>query len=397
MKASGELQNLSFGILVAADEWPGRVFDPSSGAAASNPFEGRQALVSIGRVKWGLGGDGYAGVFAADRRFAGGDNFVLGLDFYERLGSGNHFFRGHYLFSMTKNQAVLENRPGSSATVSYEYHSKPFDATSSFEYYGRDFHLDTAFIRRTGIAKFTTDLTLNTYPQGKLNSWLKRISTYLQANWLRDLETRADDSVLKGGLKFNFARNGNFRVEGEAFREAWAGRIFKGFLIRSQGALQPANWLGVSLKFRAGDGISYDPARPVLGGQVAFDIQTTIQANDQLTQFFQYSHEVLNRQPGAERLYSVDILNSNTTFQVNRNLFFRAIVRYDSYVKAILADALISFELIPGTVVFLGYGSLHEKRPWDESEREWSSFGLREKFYQVRQSLFFKASLRVRL
>jgi hypothetical protein len=59
------------------------------------------------------------------------------------------------------------------------------------------------------------------------------------------------------------------------------------------------------------------------------------------------------------------VLNSRTTFQVNRRLSLRALVQWDSSASVILTDLLASWELMPGTVAYVGYGSLIERQQWD--------------------------------
>ena len=61
----------------------------------------------------------------------------------------------------------------------------------------------------------------------------------------------------------------------------------------------------------------------------------------------------------------MNVLNTTTTFQIDRHFFLRAIVQYDSSQRRVLTDFLASWELLPGTVAYAGYGSLIERREWD--------------------------------
>ena len=67
----------------------------------------------------------------------------------------------------------------------------------------------------------------------------------------------------------------------------------------------------------------------------------------------------------AGRVYAVHIINSRTTYQFDRHFSVRAIGRYDSSQKRILADLLGAWEFAPGTVAYAGYGALYERRGWD--------------------------------
>ena len=74
---------------------------------------------------------------------------------------------------------------------------------------------------------------------------------------------------------------------------------------------------------------------------------------------------LVDRLSDGSHVYTVDVLNTQTTFQLNRYISFRGIVQYDSSRARILTDLLASWELLPGTVAYAGYGSLIEKREWD--------------------------------
>ena len=70
----------------------------------------------------------------------------------------------------------------------------------------------------------------------------------------------------------------------------------------------------------------------------------------------------------------------------------RALAQYDNFKKMVLGDFLASFTYIPGTVIYLGYGSLNESQAW--SDNRWQRDVTGERYYQTRQSFFFKVSYR---
>jgi hypothetical protein len=87
-------------------------------------------------------------------------------------------------------------------------------------------------------------------------------------------------------------------------------------------------------------------------------------------------------------VYRVNVLNLRSTYQFSKHLFVRGIVRYDSDRRQVLTDVLGSFELLPGTVAYVGYGSLVEDRRWDGAQL------LEEPgdYLTTRRGFFFKAS-----
>jgi len=65
--------------------------------------------------------------------------------------------------------------------------------------------------------------------------------------------------------------------------------------------------------------------------------------------------------------YQVNIINTKTTYQFTREFFLRAIVQYDSSRSRVLTDSLLSYELRPGSVFYLGYGSMIEQRAFRDN------------------------------
>jgi hypothetical protein len=84
----------------------------------------------------------------------------------------------------------------------------------------------------------------------------------------------------------------------------------------------------------------------------------------------------------------VDVLNTKTTFQVDRRFSLRGIVQYDSSSHRILTDLLASWELRPGTVAYAGYGSFLERQQWDGNQ--WRTG--EGSYLTTNRGFFFKAS-----
>ena len=82
-------------------------------------------------------------------------------------------------------------------------------------------------------------------------------------------------------------------------------------------------------------------------------------------------------------------LEIDTADPQERRLFARLIAQHDTSSHRLLVDALGSYELRPGTVFFLGYGALRERRAFvDGTWQTDEASPLRES----RRGLFLKAS-----
>jgi hypothetical protein len=70
------------------------------------------------------------------------------------------------------------------------------------------------------------------------------------------------------------------------------------------------------------------------------------------------------------------------------------LIQYDSYREIVLTDILLSYQLNPQTVLYLGYGSLHENKSWRDDQ--WIDPDDLAQYYQTRQSIFLKGSYQIK-
>jgi len=131
------------------------------------------------------------------------------------------------------------------------------------------------------------------------------------------------------------------------------------------GQAQFTRWLNFFGQYNFGRSIFYDPVDPYLGRQRTFIAQITLQPTARFSESVSYNRVTFDRLSGGARVYTVDVLNTKTTFQVDRRFSLRAIVQYESSRSRVLTDLLASWELRPGTVAYAGYGSLVERQEWD--------------------------------
>jgi hypothetical protein len=386
VKLLGEMGTVSFSILASGDAYPGREWE-----GETNPNEGKNALFYIGRIKLPIGGENYIGGIFTARDFAGESNKVIGGDFKVRFDTHNIY--GNLLYSTTNDGSDYDDL---SFTLAYEYSDKPIDASLMYEYYGEDFRMDTAFYSRTGFAQLMGYIGPNIYPDAEQFSWIKKINPFVWGYYLHDLVTGQDDYFYLLALRCNFTRQGFLRLDYRQFQEYWVDQSFDGSYFLGQFNVWPTNWLGIGGSVRIGDSIYYDPEDPLAGKRRTYVAYADLQPSEKFSQSFYYQRQEFDNAATSERLYNVDIFRSKTTYQFNEYLFLRAIVQYDSSQDIILTDLLASFTLIPGTVLHLGYGSLHNELEFDKTNKEWLTGSELAEWYQTRQSFFFKASYLVR-
>jgi len=388
-KISGTAGKSSFGVLLANDEWPGRVFEDEESIHA-----GEKAGFYLGRYKLGLKGGSYAGFLYSGREFGEGYNRALGADLKVKL-KGNSWLSMNGIYTFSKDEDDLTTIGGGSFTATFEHSQKSLGILFMAEHYGKDFQLDTGYYKRTGISRFVAYIGPQFYPRDSKKSWVKQFNPFVYGYVIRDNVTRGYDYLLFPSLRFFFSKQGSLRVDFRFINEFWAGQNFKQNELFVNGSSQFTKWLNGSVGLRYGKRLLYDKENPLTGNRLRLSVDITLQPGEQLKQDLGYTYERFNNENG-EALYDLDILFSRTTFQVNKYLFFRALVQYDAYSKMVLTDLLGSFTLIPGTVIHAGFGSLHQKQYWNSIDQEWDVGNAMGKYYQHTRSFFFKASYNYR-
>jgi len=360
VKTTGNQGRVAFGCLAAGDEWPGRELD-----GEVIPNEGKRAGYMIGRANYTLSGDNYIGGIVTSRTFAGEANRVAGADFQYRLGD-RHQFSGFALYSRTRADGASA-ADGAAAILTYEYSTPSLGICTALEHYDPGFRMDTAFYQRTGINRIIGYFGPVYQPKSDRWAWIKSVNPFLYAFALHDTVTGMDDYLALAALRMNFVRQGSLRIDYLHCQEAWAGRLFHPGIFRVQGSLQATNWFRFGFNFNTGRDTYYDLAAPVLGNSLSVGGNVTVQPDTKLNLTMDVRRNAMDH-PDGGNLYTAAVANWRTTYQFNKSWFVRATLRYDSYRQRVLTDFLVSYTYIPGTVMFVGYGSLVQRQDWDDGE-----------------------------
>src|SRR6185369_4603021 len=106
--------------------------------------------------------------------------------------------------------------------------------------------------------------------------------------------------------------------------------------------------------------------------------------NQHIQQNVDYSGVAFDRALDGQRIYTVHIINTQSTYQFDKHFRLRLLEQFDSSQRRLLTDLLAMYEVVPGTVFHAGYGSLYEKDPAPE--------GMISRYMTISRGLFFKAS-----
>jgi Domain of unknown function (DUF5916) len=358
-KLTGSAGRVTFGSLTAVDQSPGRTTDPL------DRLNGEEKLFQVARAQLRLHTGSFAGAMATFTELAGRTNAVAGADLSLHFKGSNNL----RAFVLGSNTADGEDEgQGIGLQANYGYNSRRFGVMSQIEHYGREFVMDTAFMNRVGFTSAWGYTEYNFYPDKDRHPWVRKISPFIFVQGGRDRIQGGDDHVVVGGVRMSMTRQGFFRADRVIAQEAWRGREYEGGSWRANAEMQIFNWLRPSVFVAYGQSLYYDAIDPFLGKSLAARASALFQIGGRFSQDVEFSHNAFDRLSTGERVYTVNLLNTRTTYQFSRELAVRWIARFDSQRRRVLTDLLGSYDLRPGTVMYVGYGSLYQKRAFRDAQ-----------------------------
>ena len=192
-------------------------------------------------------------------------------------------------------------------------------------------------------------------------------------------------------LTFVLPRSTNIRIGYGYSTEIFLGEKFSTSGLNIHGGSQFTKQLYFMFYYNYGNKIRY-VFNPYQGRGHDATVSIAYQPSDKFHSSLSYTYSDFYRDSDDIKKFDYGIVRFRNTYQVNRYLFFRAIVEYNSFYEELMTDFLASFTYIPGTVVHIGYGSLYNTTKWEDDHYVDS-----DRFLEIKRGLFFKASYLWRL
>lgn len=369
-KLSGKLgEGNTLSALYSMDDLAG---DPS----------GRWAHVPVLRYKRALTGDSFIGGIAASRELRTGANRAGGVDAQIRVGESS-MLEGQGLLSQSDIPDGGSRGSGHSVGLRLWYDTQSLDYNLAFREISDNFRLDMGFLTRTGVIDGAFRIRPKIYPESGM---FRRIDMEAFTGQTKDRPSGLWETSNYAAVYGYFRNALNLRFQYSYSTEIFLSQRFRtGSFLASGGGLL-TNWLSVNISYRRGNAIFFS-ASPYQGRNTNLTASATLQPSDQFRGDLSFVYVTFHRESDSQRIFEYPISRAKLTYQMNQYLFFRGIFEYNKFRKQLLTDFLASFTYIPGTVAYLGYGSIYKKTRWDNG-----AYIDDPDFLEMQRGIFFKMS-----
>ncbi len=348
---------------------------------------GEEADFAIFRYKRTLYGDGYLGGFYTGRERPDGYNRVFGADGVFRLNPSSTL--GYHAFaSQTVDGELSPRESGHAVGAVYDRSTRNLTLDFTALDISEEFCTETGYLERAGVSTARIYAGPKFYPS---ESVIQRVEIEGATAHTYDKFSSIWESYnfLEGRL--TFPRRTSISFVYNYSTEVYLGEEFDTTGVRLNSSSQVTRDLSLQASLGQGGAIFYAPA-PYQGDSQNVSATLRYQATSKVEARVDYTYANFARRSTKQKIYDYAITRAKLTYQLNKYLFFRGIVEYNSFHDELTTDFLASFLYIPGTVVYFGYGSLYEKTAWRDGR-----YVPADRFLESQRGIFFKASYLWRL
>lgn len=370
-KVTGRSGKTSFAVLSAVDRTTAIIL----------PFEEHSHFVQNGesvsnmvRVKQELGDQTWVGVVATDRRYTGGGSgSLVGLDSRLRLDR-NCSLEVQYLRSFTDEPEAPElTAPFADHLFDGGERTEVFDGESytghglyaSFERDGRNWSVDFDYWDRSPTFRAENGFeTHNNQRLGAVNAsymfrfeespWLEWLnpSVYAARGWNYDGQKKEDTAQLTLQARLRRAQIGMHAyglVSSEVFRETEFDDLW---LVHNCFRTTPSQRISFGGNVNHGNRVFYSGLE--VGRQTDYGLWLDLRPWDRLLVEGTFSHSHSRALDRDETFFDGYVTRTRLSLQLNRELSARLIMQYNDFAQSWEADPLLSYQLDPFSIFYVG-------------------------------------------
>ncbi|MBN2282227.1 MAG: carbohydrate binding family 9 domain-containing protein [Candidatus Marinimicrobia bacterium] len=379
LKLSGKLgNNGSIASIIAVDESPKHDEDLINENAWHGVFRYKNSHEN---------GTYYGGLYAA--KVLGEETLHTTAADIKYQINGKNRIESNMIYTQYKEHQNFDN--SYNLDMEYSYDDEKYSFGAGYHDISKNFQMASGLIGRDGIRTFSNFNFRNFYPQ---ESIFQKIQLGLLTDVRRDLYDQKNEYYIELNYELYLPHNTNIMNWVEYATEVYADNVYRmdefGIFFRTQITKQ----LSFFALNRTGKGIWYDEDDPLQTFRSGTEVEIEFKPSSNFQTSFNAVQSYFENLKSGKLLMDYKIFRNRTTFQINKYLFLRSTIEYNTYEEQVLTDFLVSYTYIPGTVLHVGYGSMFERTTWDSTDKEYRHS---EDFLEMDRGLFMKASYNWRL
>ncbi len=356
-KLSGKIGKTTIGVLSTYDFNAPNIDTPGEDEAEDDEEDDiiQKGLVNVFRLKQDLFTESYIGLIFTDKEVRESEG--IPVSDHNRVGGVDGLFKfwNNYKFAFQvigSETKVGEYKSSLVPAMKFDFSASGRHLSFNVDYthIPPDFEGSLGFFRRKDIKSFDSRLGYAFLPMTDLIVDIRPSIQYRRvydfANVLTDEEYQF--SFFMSGWRGTFISAGISRT-----LERYEGIDFRKTNFRTWIRSEPFSWLSGGLNFSMGDSIYYD--EPYLGYKYSYGLSLTLKPITNLRLLYEYRNDTFYKTKGGELEYKIDVLTQRVGYQITRHLSLRLITDYNDYDKNIYNSLLLSYQLNPGTVLYVGF------------------------------------------
>lgn len=360
-KLTGKIGKTTIGFLSAYDENPPEIDIPGANYEYEDEDKSR-SLVTVLRVRRDLFEESYVGFILTDKEM--GSSWDSLTNNYNRVAGFDGQFKFNNFYRMAFQIIGSQSKVGQTKTdfvpaLSFSFSRQARHLQVSFEYNSLppDFEAALGYIRRKDIKSLSSRISYAFLPQ---NDFIISIRPSFEYRRIYDFDNTLTDEQFTLSTFITGWKNSTFWGNIRSTLEQYEGINFKSTTYMLYLSSDPLSWLSGNINVSFGEGIYYDE-NPYLGYKTSYGLRLTLKPLRNLRLFYTASNNKFYEKKGGDRVYNINILSQRISFQISRTLSLRLITDYNDYYKDLYNSILLSWELRPGTVFYLGIDDNQEQ------------------------------------
>ena len=367
-KLTGKVGRTTVGVMYANDAEPGNAAEPS------DPAAGKAAHSLVARARYDLYAESHVGTIVTNRELLDGHSRLAGVDSNFRLGETHSVaFRA---MGTDHQDRHGETTTGYLLDTAFSKRGRNLRYGLASYALSPDFNTDVGYVRRPDERFTSVTAGYRWWPEHWIRNWGPEFLYGRNHDFNGVLQEETADAGLNLALARNMFMAANVRREFERYE----GVAFVKTRTRVFGRVDTSRRVGLTLEYRRGDQINFDPDDPYLGHEHGFSASINARPFPRLRSAIDITtNRFADPRRRGDAVFDVKIYRALTTYQFSNRLLFRNISEYNTLDRTLDLNFLVTYRVNAGTVFHAGYDDHYQQADriegaltdWDDSAGRW--------------------------